>query len=154
MSISWHCSVQARMLQLPSNSARNLHGNSAGSAGGRAPAAHPRGDTRGQPPRHGHTSLCWPPSTARGTGALPGEREPRGAPGSGVQPAPTLCGGSHCCGVWKHTDKLLEQLGKGRHICSSEITRPSSDARGGGINTAHSAGEHTSNTRSQSSPSL
>lgn len=81
------------MLQLPSNSARNLHGNSAASAGGRASAAHPRGDTRGQLPRHGHSSLCWPPSTARGAGALPGEREPRGTPGSGVQPAPTLCGG-------------------------------------------------------------
>lgn len=93
----------------------------------------PRGDTRGQPRRHGHPALCRPPARLKPTPGRSGSGEAQGC-------SPHL--------LWGEVQRSVEAQGQapgaagnGLHICSSEITRPGSDACGAGGNTAHSAGE-------------
>lgn len=141
------------MLQLPSNSARNLHGNSAASAGGRASAAHPGGDTRGQtsparpphpvpatPPRAGH------PAPPRAPPGGTGSREARRARGCSphrlrgeVPLLRRVAAQGHAPGTaWQWTARLL-------------LWNNTARQRGGRRLSKHCS--HTPNTRSRSSPS-
>lgn len=87
-----HCSVQTKMLQLPSNSTRNLHGNSSAGSEHHHLHAHPGVINRSQPPpAQPQTPVPATPHWQDLPQCQQGELEQQGTLGAGVKFAPTLC---------------------------------------------------------------